>query len=361
MHTLTVSLGARSYPIHVGHGLLRTGAGGRTLPEGPAAVVTDTTVGPLYEEFLRELLGSRLALTHAVPPGESSKSLGEIERMAGRMLEHSLGRETAVIALGGGVVGDLAGFLAAVYQRGVDFYQIPTTLLAQVDSAVGGKTGVNHPLGKNMIGAFHQPRAVISDLDTLDTLDERNYRAGLAEVLKYGFIMDPHFLEWLEHHRDALRERDKSALAHAVTRSCEIKAEVVARDERESGMRALLNFGHTFGHAIESGLGHGEWLHGEAVAAGMVLAATLSARVGELGGRDVERLTALIEHFGLPTEPPADLDADRFIELMRRDKKNRGGEIRPILLRMLGEAYVCDQPVEAAIRATLDREPTGTA
>lgn len=359
MRTLTVSLGARSYPIYVDRGLLRESRGSGSLPTGPAVVITDTTVGPLYEEFLRELLGARLVLTHAVPAGEASKSIGEIERIAGRMLEHQLDRETAVIALGGGVVGDLAGFLAAIYQRGIDFYQIPTTLLAQVDSAVGGKTAVNHPLGKNMLGAFHQPRAVISDLDTLDTLEERDYRAGLAEILKYGFIMDPHFLEWLEHHRDALRERDKSALAHAVTRSCAIKADIVASDERESGMRALLNFGHTFGHAIESGLGHGEWLHGEAVAVGMVLAATLSARVGQLSREDVERLTALIEHFGLPTEPPPDLDADRFIELMRRDKKNRGGEIRPVLLRMLGEAYVCDQPVESAIRATIDREPTG--
>lgn len=361
MQTLTVSLGERSYPIFVGRALLDGTAGAGAFPDGPAVLVTDTTVGPLYEEPLRGRLGPRLVLTHAVPPGEQSKSIGEVERIAGRMLEHDLGRDTSVIALGGGVVGDLAGFLAAVYQRGIPFYQIPTTLLAQVDSAVGGKTAVNHPLGKNMIGAFHQPRAVLSDLDTLDTLDERDFRAGLAEVLKYGFILDPHFLNWLEDNRDALRARDKSALAHAVVRSCEIKAEIVARDERESGMRTLLNFGHTFGHAIESGLGHGEWLHGEAVAAGMVLAAMLSARVGELSHRDVERLTALIEHFGLPTEPPPELDADRFVELMRRDKKNRGGEIRPVLLRMLGEAYLCDQPVESAIRATLDREPGGTA
>jgi 3-dehydroquinate synthase len=287
-----------------------------------------------------------------VPDGEASKTLATVQDVLTALLERKAERSTTLLALGGGVVGDVAGFAAAVYQRGMPFVQIPTTLLAQVDSSVGGKTGVNHPLGKNMIGAFYQPRAVLIDTDCLATLPDREFAAGLAEVIKYGAIRDAAFFAWLEAAMPRLVARDADALMHAVTESCRIKAGIVATDERETGERALLNFGHTFGHAIEAGVGYGEWLHGEAVAAGMVLAANLSERLGFIRGFDVARLDALLRKAALPVAAPR-LGAERFIALMRHDKKVVGGSIRFVLLRGIGDAFVTAEVPEADVRAVL--------
>lgn len=355
MQTLTVDLGDRSYPIHVGRGLL--GRAELILPHLPTkrvAVVTNTTVGPLYLSTLQGTLeGAGVSVLPIVlPDGEQYKNAETLGRIYDALLEARMERKGTLIALGGGVIGDLTGFAAATYLRGVPFVQIPTTLLAQVDSSVGGKTGINHPLGKNMIGAFYQPRLVLADTDTLNTLPDRELAAGLAEVIKYGLIRDAEFFTWLEAHMEDLIRRDPDALTFAILRSCRNKAEVVAADEREGGIRAILNLGHTFGHAIEAGLGYGVWLHGEAVAAGMVLAADLSRRLGWLTAEDVERVRSLLRRARLPDTAP-DLGVERYRALMGLDKKVEGGRVRFVLLKRVGEAVVTADAPEAAFVATL--------
>jgi 3-dehydroquinate synthase len=361
---LEVDLGARSYPILIGRGLISTpDCYAPYVRARQVLVVSNDTVAPLYLDAVERALASLDLHKVILPDGERYKDLATLSRIFDALLAERLGRDVTVIALGGGVVGDMAGFAAACYQRGVDFIQVPTTLLAQVDSSVGGKTGVNHALGKNMIGAFHQPRAVVADTDTLSTLPDRELAAGLAEVAKYGLIRDPDFFDWLEVSRERLLARDADALAEAVERSCRNKAEVVAADEREAGQRALLNLGHTFGHAIEAGLGYGEWLHGEAVAAGMVMAAELSARLGWLAADDVGRIRRLLAGFGLPVDPPPDLSAERWLELMAVDKKVQGGRLRLVLLRAIGGAVVTADFDPAALRALLEQTaaPSGRA
>jgi 3-dehydroquinate synthase len=348
--TLTVALGERSYPIHIGGGLLgQPGLIISHLPQKKVAIITNSTVGPLYLARLQRGLEEHgiavVALT--LPDGEIHKDWETLNRIFDALLENRCERGTALIALGGGVVGDLAGFAAAVYQRGVPFVQIPTTLLAQVDSSVGGKTAVNHPLGKNMIGAFYQPRVVVSDTDTLATLPPRELAAGLAEVIKYGLIRDSAFFDWLEANIQRLVKREPEALAYAIERSCAIKAEIVALDEREDGIRALLNYGHTFGHAIETALGFGKWLHGEAVAAGMVLAARLSSRLGLIGAAEVKRIADILARADLPVAAP-ELGLERYLELMGHDKKVQEGRIRFVLLERIGAASVSgDVPLAA--------------
>jgi len=342
MRTITVGLGERSYPIYIDRGLLaRTELLLPHLGQHKVAIVTNSTIAPLYLEPLTSALGNAAVevVPIAVADGEDHKNWQTLNTIFDLLLTHRCERRTTIIALGGGVVGDLAGFAAATYQRGVPFIQMPTTLLAQVDSSVGGKTAINHPRGKNMIGAFHQPRLVVADIATLDTLPARELSAGLAEVIKYGLIMDAPFLSWLEVNMEKLRGRDVDALAYAVSRSCENKARVVAADEREAGARALLNLGHTFGHAIEAGLGFGTWLHGEAVAAGIILAARLSERMGLLNSAEVERVARLMSRAGLPTEAP-DLGVARYLELMGHDKKVQDGKLRLVLLRAFGKAFV---------------------
>jgi 3-dehydroquinate synthase len=342
-----IALGERSYDIRIGAGLLGAAESWNGLPAAAAAlIVTNTTVGPLYTARLRAALQPhyRSIFEVVLPDGEEHKDWQTLNRIFDALLVHGCDRKTVLFALGGGVVGDMAGFAAASYMRGVPFVQVPTTLLAQVDSSVGGKTAINHPLGKNMIGAFYQPVRVLCDLDTLATLPERELSAGLAEVIKYGPIADTAFLDWIEANLGALLARDPAALAHAVRRSCEIKAEVVGQDERESGLRAILNFGHTFGHAIEAGLGFGEWLHGEAVGCGMVMALQLSRRLGLIDAAFAQRVTVLIERAKLPTVGPA-LGADRYLELMRVDKKAEAGQIRFVVI---------DKPGQAGVRAAPD-------
>ena len=356
MRTLNVALGERAYPIHIAAGLL--GRADLVLPHLRAprvAIVTNETVAPLYLEALGGPLRARgVGVTEIVlPDGERYKNWQTLNRIFDALLENRCERSTTVVALGGGVIGDLAGFAAATYQRGVPFIQVPTTLLSQVDSSVGGKTGINHPQGKNMIGAFYQPRLVLADADTLKTLPERELRAGLAEVIKYGLIRDPAFFEWLEANLEKLLTRQEEALTYAIERSCANKAEVVAADETEAGVRALLNLGHTFGHAIEAGLGYGEWLHGEAVAAGTVMAADLSRRMGWLSVDDFERVVGLLRRAGLPTMGPA-LGADRYQELMALDKKVAGGKLRLVLLEAVGRATISSEAKEADIRAAID-------
>lgn len=335
---LTVELGERSYPIIIGSGLL---GGGFDLAEfvggGDCLVVTNETVGPLYLDALEADLGDRTMDSIALPDGEAHKTLATVEMVLDKLVANRAGRDTTLIALGGGVVGDITGFAAACYMRGVAFVQVPTTLLAQVDSSVGGKTGVNHPGGKNLIGAFHQPNIVLIDTSTLSTLPDRELKAGLAEVIKYGAIADVEFLGWLEDNIDALLKKDADALAHAIRRSCELKAEVVAEDEREAGRRAILNFGHTFGHAIERCQGYGDWLHGEAVAAGMLMAAELS----DIPSADRARLRTLIGRAGLPVGPPA-IGADRMFEAMGLDKKVVAKKLRFVVLDRLGSARVTE-------------------
>lgn len=359
MDELRVELGERAYPIVVGPGLIDDAARLRASIPAGAAIVTSERIAPLYlGRITAALRGAGVPTIEVVlPDGESAKTAATLEMVYSVMLEKRCDRKTTLVALGGGVVGDLTGFAAATYQRGVPYVQVPTTLLAQVDSSVGGKTAINHPLGKNMIGAFHQPNLVLIDTATLASLPEREYRSGLAEVIKYGLIDDLEFLAWLEGHLDALLARDAQALTHAILRSCSIKARIVAADERESGMRAWLNFGHTFGHAIEAGLGYGEWLHGEAVAAGMVAAADLSARLGYIGTADVERVVRLIARAGLPVAAP-NFGPDRYLDLMRGDKKSEAGAIRYVLLTRLGLARV--EPVaDAIVAATLATVATG--
>ena len=357
MQSLGVALGERSYPIHIGAGILADASLYAPYLRGSVAVITNEVVAPLYLARVRraiEGVGARV-FDIAVEDGEKAKSWATLDRVFDALLGARLGRDAVVVALGGGVVGDLAGFAAAIYQRGVDFIQVPTTLLAQVDSSVGGKTAINHARGKNMIGAFHQPRAVIADVSTLDTLPERELRAGLAEVIKHGVALDAPFVDWLEKNIERLCARDREALEYAVRRSCELKAAVVAEDEREAGRRALLNLGHTFGHAIEAATGFGPWLHGEAVAAGMVMAAKLSAGAGLIGRADAERIEALVARAGLPTRPPQ-IAPSRWRELMAVDKKAARGRVRFVLLEAIGAAKL-----ESRVDARLLDEVIGAA
>ncbi|MGH8751086.1 MAG: 3-dehydroquinate synthase [Burkholderiales bacterium] len=356
METLNVALAERSYPIHIGEHLLAHAE--LLLPalaQKKTAVVTNTTVAKLYLDPLSAALVEQgvEVIDIVLPDGEQHKNSETLNRVFSALLENRCERKTTIIALGGGVIGDLAGFAAATYQRGVPYIQIPTTLLAQVDSSIGGKTAINHPLGKNMIGAFHQPKLVLADTATLHTLPERELSAGLAEVIKYGLIRDPGFFNWLESNMEKLMARDAQALAYAIRRSCENKAQVVAADERENGIRALLNLGHTFGHAIEAGLGYGKWLHGEAVAAGTVLSLRLSLHLGLIGEPEIERIVQLYRRARLPVAAP-DLGAARYRELMQVDKKVEGGKIRFILLKKIGEAFISAEVPQNALAAVLN-------
>ncbi len=341
MRTLTVELGERSYPIHIGRRLIdRADLLAPHIRSRQVMLVSNATVAPLYLAELRQALADFEVHTRVIPDGESYKTLATAEGIIDAMLAVPCDRSVTVVALGGGVVGDMAGFVAGCYQRGVPFIQVPTTLLAQVDSSVGGKTAVNSRLGKNMIGLFHQPRCVVADTDVLATLPPRELAAGAAEIIKTALIRDSAFFEWLEEHLDAVLALDSEAVAHAVETCCRIKAGVVAEDEREHGVRALLNLGHTFGHAIETGMGHGSWLHGEAVGAGICMAAQMSVRCGLLDESSRERIERLVRAAGLPTRAPAALSTQRFIELMKVDKKVTDGAIRLVLPEQPGSARV---------------------
>jgi 3-dehydroquinate synthase len=350
---LVCNAGSRAYPIHIGPGLIAA----RELYSphiagGGVAIVTNDVIAPLYLDRVRQALPGVRLTEIVVADGEQAKSWQTLNRVFDALLNARCGRDTLLVALGGGVIGDLAGFAAAIYQRGVPFLQVPTTLLAQVDSSVGGKTAINHALGKNMIGAFHQPRAVISDVATLDSLPERELRSGLAEVIKHGLALDAAFVDWLESNLDPLLRKDRAALAHAVRRSCELKARIVSEDERESGARALLNFGHTFGHAIEAGTGYGAWLHGEAVSAGMVMAAELSQLMGHLKKNEVSRVRELLKRAGLPVKGPA-LAPERLLELMAVDKKAAKGRTRFVVLEEIGRAALRADIDDAAVRRAI--------
>jgi len=343
MAELVVDLGERSYPIYIGSELLaQNGLIQQHIPGNSALIVSNETVAPLYLDQVTATLSNLRLETVILPDGEKFKNLDTLNTVFDALLKQRLDRNTTVIALGGGVIGDIAGFAAASYQRGVHLIQIPTTLLSQVDSSVGGKTGVNHALGKNMIGAFYQPRAVIADISTLDTLPERELSAGLAEVIKYGLIRDEKFFAWLHDNMDKLLTRDETALRYAIEVSCQTKAEVVAADERESGQRALLNLGHTFGHAIETGLGYGQWLHGEAVACGMAMAARMSQLMGWISPEQLAQVITLIERAKLPVHAPRSMSTDRFLQLMAVDKKVHDGVLRLVLLKKIGHAVVTD-------------------
>lgn len=352
---LQVDLGERSYPISIGQSLLGNAELiGRHIGRR-VAIVTNTVVAPLYLAHLSDTLriAGKEVISVVLPDGEEEKNWENLMRIFDVLLAEKCDRKTTLLALGGGVIGDMTGFAAASYMRGVPFVQVPTTLLSQVDSSVGGKTGINHPLGKNMIGAFYQPRAVIADTSTLNTLPDRELSAGLAEVIKHGAIIDAAFFDWIEANIGKLMARDPATLAYAIQRSCEIKADVVRQDEREGGLRAILNFGHTFGHAIEAGMGYGTWLHGEAVGCGMVMAAELSHRLDYIDVQTKARIAALIQAAGLPTKAP-DLGRERWLDLMQVDKKNEGGEIKFILLKPLGTAVITTVPadiLEQAIQA----------
>ncbi len=360
IQTLTVQLAERSYPIHIGVGVL-THADLLIphLKQKKVVIVSNTTVAPLYLDRLRSTLEKAgiSVLPVILPDGERYKTWETLNLIFDSLLGAHCERSTTLIALGGGVIGDMGGFAAACYQRGMPFIQVPTTLLSLVDSSVGGKTAINHPLGKNMIGAFYQPKLVLADIATLDTLPDRELRAGLAEVIKYGLIRDHEFFVWLEANMESLLAREREALAYAVYRSCENKAEVVAADERESGERALLNLGHTFGHAIETGLGYGEWLHGEAIAAGTLIAAELSKRLGWIDGASVARIESLFLRAGLPVYG-APLGATRYLELMRHDKKVQDGKLRLVLLADIGKGVIFDAAEEETIRAAIDARCT---
>ena len=346
MKTLEVDLGNRSYPIYIGSDLIDQSELFSACKKATSVyIVTNTTVAPLYAERLTKTLEnlSKSVRTIILPDGESYKDWKNLQLIFDDLLKFGADRQAMLVALGGGVIGDMTGFAAASFMRGIRFIQVPTTLLAQVDSSVGGKTGINHPLGKNMIGAFHQPAAVIADLNTLKTLPARELSAGLAEVVKHGAIADAEFLNWIEANAQALLECDTTAMAHAVLRSCEIKSAVVSADEREGGIRATLNFGHTFGHAIEAGMGYGAWLHGEAVACGMVMGADLSRRLNFITQDEVNRLTKIIQSMNLPTNPPK-FGAQRFMELMQVDKKTESGQIRYVVLEKIGKAQIKSVP-----------------
>ncbi|MDO9103635.1 MAG: 3-dehydroquinate synthase [Methylovulum sp.] len=356
MKNLLVALGDRSYPIYIGSGLLgQPELFKKHIKSKQVVVVSNTTVAPLYMAAVLKNLQDYTVEQVILPDGEQHKTLDVLTQIFDKLLVCKFSRNATLIALGGGVIGDMGGFAAACYQRGIAFLQIPTTLLAQVDSSVGGKTGVNHPLGKNMIGAFYQPQCVIADADVLDTLDDRQLSAGLAEVIKYGLIRDAGFFNWLEQNMDLLLARDKSALAYAIEQSCKNKADIVAEDETETGIRATLNLGHTFGHAIETGMGYGEYLHGEAVAIGTCLAADLSRSLGWLTDADVGRIIALFKKSALPVVPPRELKAERFLELMAVDKKNIDGTIRLILLKQIGLATLPVGVNQELLELTLTR------
>jgi 3-dehydroquinate synthase len=352
MESLSVALDKRSYPIHIGAGILGDAALYRPYLAGSVAVITNDVVAGHYLDDVKRALSPARLVDIRIPDGEQAKQWPVLEGVFDQLLAARCGRDTLVVALGGGVVGDLAGFAAAVYQRGVPFVQVPTTLLAQVDSSVGGKTAINHARGKNMIGAFHQPLAVIADVATLATLPDRELRAGLAEVIKHGVALDAALFEWLETNIERVVARDPECLIHVVRRSCELKAAIVAEDEREAGARALLNFGHTFGHAIEAGTGYGAWLHGEAVAAGMVMAAELSARQGLLAKADVERIRRLIARAGLPVKGPA-LAPEKLMDLMAVDKKAEKGKTRFVVLESLGRAALRAGIADALVREAI--------
>jgi 3-dehydroquinate synthase len=356
--TIRVELGNRSYPIHVGAGLLAE----RELflastTSDQVIILTNDTIAPLYLDRVCANFEDRSCHTLILPDGEAHKTLESFARIITFMLERRIERSASLIALGGGVIGDLGGFAAACYQRGIRYVQVPTSLLAQVDSSVGGKTAVNHPLGKNMIGAFHQPNGVIADTETLNTLPDRELHAGFAEIIKYGLIRDYPFFKWLEDHVDGLLQRSPDTLGHAIRRSCENKAEIVAADEREANVRATLNLGHTFGHAIETVLGYGAWLHGEAVAAGMCMAARLSASLGSLSRDDVVRIESLLRKSGLPVAAPREISPEALLDVMRGDKKNVGGRIRLVLLESLGSARISVDYADELLVDTLAREP----
>ena len=355
-YTHTVDLGERSYPIHIGKGLITQPELLRDHIKGTSVViVSNSTIAPLYLEPIESNLKNEGFKTDVVilEDGEQFKTFSSVEKIIDCLLTQRHDRKTTLIALGGGVVGDITGFAAAIYQRGVNFIQIPTTLLSQVDSSVGGKTGVNHPKGKNMIGAFYQPQCVLIDTNTLSTLPDRELSAGLAEVIKYGLINDASFFGWLETHMDQLTGRDDSLISQAILRSCEIKAEVVAEDEKESGIRAILNLGHTFGHAIETAMGYGNWLHGEAVAAGMVMATELSLKHGWIESDVLDRCRKLIKLANLPTTPPAEISEQQYMDIMAIDKKVDQGKIRFVLLKSLGNAIVTDQYQPDLLQQTL--------
>ncbi|GLZ86096.1 3-dehydroquinate synthase [Metapseudomonas resinovorans] len=354
MRTLQVDLGERSYPIHIGFGLLsRPELFTPHIAGRQVAIVTNETVAPLYLETLTQTLQGYSVLPVVLPDGEAHKNWETLQLIFDALLGARHDRRTTVIALGGGVIGDMAGFAAACYQRGVDFIQVPTTLLSQVDSSVGGKTGINHPLGKNMVGAFYQPKAVIIDTDSLRTLPERELSAGLAEVIKYGLICDEPFLPWLEEKMTALRGLDAGALTDAIERSCAAKARVVGVDERESGLRAILNLGHTFGHAIETHMGYGSWLHGEAVSAGTVMALEMSCRLGWISTDERDAAIRLLRSAGLPVVPPMDMTPEHFLQHMAVDKKVLDGQLRLVLLRRIGDAVVTADYSRDVLEATL--------
>jgi len=359
MKTLIVELGEhgeRSYPIHIGAGLLKKPE--LMLPhiQGKTTVtVSNETVAPLYIEAVHALIDATNNTDIILPDGEQYKTAETLEQIYTEMLEARCDRKTTLLALGGGVVGDVSGFAAASYQRGINFIQIPTTLLAMVDSSVGGKTGINHPLGKNMIGAFHQPQCVIIDTETLNTLDDRQLSAGIAEIIKYGYINDIAFIEWLDENMDKLLKRDSEALSYAIYRSCQHKADIVAADEKEAGQRALLNLGHTFGHAIETGMGYGKWLHGEAISAGMVMAAELSCEQGWIDQSDISGMKDLLKKAKLPVEPPSELSAERFSELMSIDKKVQDGVLHLVLIKSMGESILTSDFDPNALQKVLSR------
>mgnify|MGYP000406890120 CR=1 FL=1 len=351
---LTVELGDRSYPIIIGSGLMGSIDLSQYVTGSQVMIVTNETVAPLYLDRVMGSFPGKQVDTVVLPDGEKFKDWQTLNRIFDALLEQRHSRKTTLVALGGGVIGDMAGFAAACYQRGVNFIQVPTTLLSQVDSSVGGKTGINHPLGKNMIGAFHQPQVVLIDTDSLQTLPAREVSAGLAEVIKYGLIRDMEFLAWLENNMDALVQLEANALAEAIYRSCVCKAEVVALDEREGGLRAILNLGHTFGHAIETFAGYGTWLHGEAVGTGMIMAADLSAREGMISTEDYRRTVEIIRRAALPEMPPEGMTPEDFIRLMSVDKKNVDGALRLVLLRSIGDAFVTAEASQENLTATLD-------
>jgi len=353
MRTLKVELGDRAYPIHIGSGLIDSDRLASLIGGRQVLVVTNESIAPLYLDRVLATLDDFDVATVVLPDGESHKHLGTLDLIFTEALTRRFSRNATMIALGGGVVGDMVGFAAASYQRGIDFIQIPTTLLSQVDSSVGGKTGVNHPLGKNMIGAFHQPIAVLIDTDVLSTLPAKEMAAGMAEVIKYGLLGDEEFLVWIEQHIHALMANEQEAIAQAIEHSCRMKAEIVARDEREGSVRALLNLGHTFGHAIEAHLGYGGWLHGEAVGAGMVIAARLSHAMELISETDVARVVAVCQAAGLPVEPPKGMMSDDFMTHMAVDKKNIDGRLRLVLMRRLGDAYVEDQAPSNLLQSVL--------
>lgn len=361
MKIVNVNLQDRSYPIYIGTELL-----GNTQLFEPhvhgrkVLVVTNSTIEPLYAKTVVDAISSLAEVdTFVLPDGEVHKNLGTINTIFNHLIDTMCDRSTTVVALGGGVVGDIAGFAAACYQRGVPYIQIPTTLLAQVDSSVGGKTGVNHKRGKNMIGAFYQPQCVVADTETLSTLPDREFKAGLAEVIKYGAIRDASFFSWLESEIESLLNRNPENLAYVIEQSCQNKSEVVLEDERESGMRAILNFGHTFGHAIETWLGYENWLHGEAVAAGMVMASDLSAELEWLDQAESVRIKQLIGHTGLPTRPPNGMNAEDFLELTKLDKKVQAGKIRLILLTKIGKAVISDDYPQTTLERVLNASTAG--